>query len=434
MATTDNESSLAWWLEYISAVHPQSIAMGLERVGVVKRAMNLAPRFPIITVGGTNGKGSTCVMLEAMLSAAGYRVGCYTSPHLLRFNERIRIERRSLSDSEIIAAFQQIELSRGNVQLTYFEFATLAAVRTFIDRAVDVAILEVGLGGRLDAVNVFDTDCAVITGVSIDHIDYLGDSRDAIGYEKSGIFRAGRPAICADPDPPLSMLDSAQAIGAQLMRLGEAFRYSAAPGRWHFTCGDEILCDLPYPVLRGRFQVRNAAAAIAALKSLSNLPFPVTRDSIATGLQDAHLPGRFQLLRESPAVVVDVAHNPEAAAWLAENLAASGSYDRTLAVFAMLGDKDIKGVIDSVCRHIDFWLVADIRADRGAPAHRLVSELRRAGVPDTSMMSFDNPAYAYSEALARAHASDRIVVFGSFHTVAAIMVPQDVEGERATSG
>lgn len=422
------DAPLTSWLEYIGAVHPQSIAMGLDRVSEVRRAMELAPQFPIITVGGTNGKGSTCAMLEAMLSAAGHRVGCYTSPHLLRFNERIRVGRQSVSDGEIVASFEHVDALRRAVPLTYFEFTTLAAVKTFVDRAVDVAILEVGLGGRLDAVNVFDADCAVITGISIDHVDYLGSTREAIGYEKAGIFRAGRPAVCADPDPPQSILRCARVAGARLMRLGDAFRYATTPAQWDFSYGDETILDLPYPVLRGQFQVRNASAAIAALRTLGNLRFPVTAEHIAIGLRSVRLPGRFQVLRESPTVVVDVAHNREAAVSLADNLATSGSFDCTLAVFAMLGDKDISGVIDAVHRHIDFWLIADTLAERGAPADRLRGELRRAGVPDTSIVSFGSPADAYADAKARARAGDRIVVFGSFYTVAAVMIPQDIEG------
>ena len=425
------DAGLSEWLEYIGAVHPKSIAMGLERVSEVRRAMKLAPQFPVITVGGTNGKGSTCAMMEAILSAAGHRVGCYTSPHLFLFNERIRIGRRSVSDVDIIAAFEQVEASRRAVPLTYFEFATLAAVKTFVDREVDVAILEVGLGGRLDAVNVFDADCAVITGISIDHVDYLGDTREAIGYEKAGIFRPGRPAICADPDPPQSMLHCARVTGARLMRLGDAFHFAARPRQWDFTCGEETLRNLPYPALRGRFQVRNASAAIAALRSLSNLPLPVTAEHIATGLRDARLPGRFQVLREAPTVVVDVAHNPEAAVSLAENLATSGPFDRTFAVFAMLGDKDIAGVINAIHGCIDIWLIADLRTDRGAPADRLRRELREAGVPGASIVSFDNPTLAYSAALERARAGDRVIVFGSFHTVAAAMLSHDLKAPQA---
>jgi dihydrofolate synthase/folylpolyglutamate synthase len=427
-SATRPAAQLLSWLEYIGAVHPQSIAMGLERVSEVRRAMGLVPRFPIITVGGTNGKGSTCAMLEAMLSAAGHRVGCYTSPHLLRFNERIRVGRQSVSDGEIVAALEYVEASRRAIPLTYFEFTTLAAVKTFVDRGVDVAILEVGLGGRLDAVNIFDADCAVITGISIDHVDYLGDTREAIGYEKAGIFRTGRPAICADPDPPQSILHGARVIGAHLMRLGDAFHFGAMPGQWNFSGGDETIRDLPYPVLRGTFQVRNATAAIAALRTLGNLRFPVTREHIIAGLREARLPGRFQVLRESPTVVVDVAHNPEAAMSLAENLSTSGSFDRTLAVFAMLGDKDVAGVIDAVHRYIDCWLIADIRENRGAPADRL-----RDGVPDASIVSFEGPIQAYLEAMARAHAGDRIVVFGSFYTVAAVLAAQDVEAAQVSN-
>ncbi|MFZ2336561.1 MAG: folylpolyglutamate synthase/dihydrofolate synthase family protein, partial [Sideroxyarcus sp.] len=283
-------NSLADWLTYLESLHPKTIALGLERVAQVRQRLNLQPDFPIIIVGGTNGKGSVCAMLEAILHAAGYRVGCYTSPHLLDYNERVRIAKQQASDAELCASFAQIEQVRGDIPLTYFEFGTLAAMQCFISHKVDVAVLEVGLGGRLDAVNVFDADCSVVTSIDIDHIDYLGDTREQIGFEKAGIFRKGRVAICADSDVPQALRKHAQEIGAELWCIGSEFGFSLPspasgqiPGQWNFYSKLGARSSLPFPSLRGAFQLQNASAVLAALDAMKE-KLPVSMEAVRRGL------------------------------------------------------------------------------------------------------------------------------------------------------
>lgn len=419
MADTAGFEKLSDWLSHIERVHPQSIALGLERVAEVRQALAIAPTFPIITVGGTNGKGSTCAMLEAILSSAGYRVGCYTSPHLLVYNERIRVECRPVADGELCAAFAEVESARGAVPLTYFEFGTLAAMRVFERHAVDVAILEVGLGGRLDAVNVFDADCAVITSVDLDHLDYLGDTREKIGREKAGIFRPDRPAVCAEPRVTASIREHARRIGARLLEIGRDFGSKMEERHWQYWGPWGMRFGLPYPALPGRYQVANASVCIAALDTLADR-LPVRMCDIHAGLYGVALPGRFEVLPGRPTVVLDVAHNPHAATALAANLAATQPSGRTIAVFAMLRDKDIAGVVRAVRHCVDAWCVATIAEARGATAAHLRQILRQEGA--TGMIREHNDvAAAYLDALGRADEQDRIVVFGSFHTVAGVM-------------
>jgi dihydrofolate synthase/folylpolyglutamate synthase len=419
---------LSDWLTHIERVHPSAIEMELERVAAVKDALALAPHCPVITVGGTNGKGSACAMLEAILDHAGYRVGCYTSPHILRYNERIRIARCEASDEAIVAALSAVEGARGETPLTYFEFSTLAAVWLFAREGVDAAILEVGLGGRLDAVNAFDADCALVMSVDLDHMDYLGDTREAIGFEKAGIFRPGRPAICAERHPPASVVRHAQAIGATLLVAGRDFGFEAGEGQWRYRGPSGERHGLPHPALRGDFQIGNAAAVLAALDMLRDR-LPVAASDVRTGLITAENPARFQVLPGRPAVILDVAHNPAAARALAHNLAHMRAEGRTYAVFAMLNDKDIGGVIDAVKDHIDEWLLAPTAGPRGADGARLREELANAGVFECVSM-FENIAKAYAQACDRAAQNDRIVVFGSFYTVAAVMAARNTEGSR----
>ena len=409
--------TLGQWLEYIERLHPKTIALGLERVDRVRQALRLEPAFPIITVGGTNGKGSVCAMLEAILHHAGYRVGCYTSPHLLRYNERVRLSWAEATDADLVAAFSAVERARGDVPLTYFEFGTLAAVGLFAARGVDVAVLEVGLGGRLDAVNVFDTDCAVITTVDIDHVDYLGADREAIGFEKAGIFRRGRPAVCADDEPPATLVRHAEDIGARLLRIGQDFDATAQGVQWLYRGPRGRRSALPHPGLRGVCQLGNAAAAIAALDCLRER-LPVAMNDIRSGLLRAENPGRFQVLPGRPAVVLDVAHNPQAVRALAASLAAMRHAGRTLAVFAMLRDKDVSGVIAAIKAHVDHWFVAGLPGPRGASAAQLLQSLTAAAAPATECA---DSADAYMQACDMATENDRILVFGSFYTVAAVM-------------
>ncbi|MDP2878402.1 MAG: bifunctional tetrahydrofolate synthase/dihydrofolate synthase [Sulfuricella sp.] len=413
-------NNLAEWLGYLEQLHPKAIDLSLDRVAEVKRRLSLSPSFPIITVAGTNGKGSTCAMLEAVLLAAGYRVGLYTSPHLLRYNERVRINGAEVTDEALCEAFAAVEQARGDVSLTYFEFGTLAAVWLFARAGLDATILEVGLGGRLDAVNAFDTDCAVLTSVDFDHMDYLGDSRLAIGYEKAGIFRAGRPAVCGEFDLPYSVLAHAEKIGASLRRIGPDFGYDGLePNQWRFASVDGLRLSLPYPALRGAYQLGNASTCLAALEQL-RARLPVTHDDIRRGLLEAVVPGRFQVLPGRPQRIFDVAHNPHAARALAENLRAMPPAGKTFAVFAMLRDKDIAGVVRAMKEQVDLWLIAGIGQPRGASAEELLRVLEQEGWSQRAE-AFPSVAEAYRHACAKATEDDKILVFGSFYTVAEAM-------------
>jgi dihydrofolate synthase/folylpolyglutamate synthase len=412
-------SNLADWLAYLESLHPKTIALGLERAAQVKQRLNINPDFPIIVVGGTNGKGSVCAMLESILHAAGYRVGCYTSPHLLDYNERVRIAKQQASDAELCASFEKIEQVRGDISLTYFEFGTLAAMQCFIERKVDVAILEVGLGGRLDAVNVFDNDCAVVASVDIDHTDYLGESRELIAFEKAGIFRQGRVAICADEDVPQAIHNHAQQVGAELWCMGREFGFSAHQGQWDFRGRSGTRSALPYPALRGAYQLHNASAALAALDVLKDR-FPVSMEAVRRGLGEVQLAGRFQVVPGRPSLILDVAHNPRAARSLAQNLAGLPPCPHTYAVFSMLADKDIAGVASALDSYVDTWLVAGIASPRGAASGQLESVLEQCRVRGEIKICKNIPdalRYAYNAA----GENDRITAFGSFYTVAEVM-------------
>lgn len=433
--------TLSGWLTYLESLHPKTIALGLERVAQVRHRLNLNPDFPIITVGGTNGKGSVCAMLESILHAAGYRVGCYTSPHLLDYNERVRIAKRQASDAELCASFEKIEQARvgqsstrqqdgglgsdQQIPLTYFEFGTLAAMQCFIEHKVDVAILEVGLGGRLDAVNVFDADCAVVTSVDIDHVDYLGDTRAQIALEKAGIFRSGKVAICADGDVPQALREHAQGIGAELWCLGSEFVFVSHQGQWNYLGRVGTRNALPLPALRGAFQLHNASAVLAALEVMQDR-LPVSMAAVRRGLVEVELAGRFQFVPGRPQLILDVAHNPQAARSLAQNLADLPPA-RTFAVIAMLKDKDMAGVVRALDAHVEIWLVAGIAASRGATAAELAQVLRDNTVHGEIVVSA-SIAGALHEASNRAGENDRIVVLGSFHTVAEAMRVRGLHG------
>lgn len=413
--------TLDGWLAYIERLHPQAIALGLDRVGAVRDAMGLRPSFPLITVGGTNGKGSACMMLEAMLGDAGYRVGTYTSPHLLRYNERVRIAGHEAADAGLLGAFAAVEKARvaTGVPLTYFEFGTLAAMWLFCGSALDVAILEVGLGGRLDAVNVFDADAALLTSIGLDHMDYLGDTLEAIGAEKARIFRPGRPAICAEREPPATVSGYAAGIGAQFLLLGRDFDFDAQPLQWTYRGPGGRRPGLPLPALRGSFQLANASACIAALDALRGC-LPVAAAAIRSGLVRVENPGRFQVLPGRPVVVLDVAHNPQAASALASNLARMSGFRNTLAVFSMLKDKDVAGVVRALRGHVDHWLIAPLDGPRAMTANALAQCLRESGVA-SSVTSCNSIAEACNRAYQMAGDDDRILAFGSFLTVSAAM-------------
>jgi dihydrofolate synthase/folylpolyglutamate synthase len=383
-------------------------------------------------VGGTNGKGSSVALLTTILRAAGYRVGTYTSPHLLRYNERVRLNGVPASDDRLCEAFEAVERARGGVTLTYFEFGTLAAWEIFASQSLDALILEVGLGGRLDAVNAFDTDCALLTSVGLDHMEYLGDTRERIGSEKAGIFRAGKPAIVADRDPPRSVLDHAHAVGADLRLIDRDFGFLLQGQQWTYWVQNVRRGGLALPALRGACQLGNAAAALAALDAL-RVRLPVSMQDVRLGLAQVELPGRFQVLPGRPTVVLDVAHNPQAAGVLAENLAAMGFYPETHAVFGMLKDKDIDGVCRALKDRVSTWCAADLSVPRGASADRLNAALRGAGVIG-DVACFGSPREAYAAVRKRSNENDRIVVFGSFHTVADVMQGIEAERVRAREG
>ncbi|MFI4887507.1 MAG: bifunctional tetrahydrofolate synthase/dihydrofolate synthase, partial [Burkholderiales bacterium] len=361
---------LADWLAYLETLHPKSIAMGLDRIATVAVRMAIRIDCPVITVAGTNGKGSTCAMLETIYRCAGFRTGLYASPHLTRFNERVRIAGDEASDVALVAAFEKVEGARNPVEadaaatpLTYFEFSTLAALLLFSEARLDVLVLEVGLGGRLDAVNLIDADVAVVTTIDIDHVDYLGTTREAIGREKAGIFRSGTRAVCGDPDPPRSLLDHAAAIGAPLWRIGRDYRYLAEGTQWRYEGPGGGRYGLPFPALRGAHQLGNAATVLATLDALRER-LPVSGGAVRDGLVRVELPGRFQVLPGRPTIILDVAHNPQAARVLSDALSTMGFFPRTLAVFGMLADKDIDGVVQALAPRIEAWYIAPLPGPR----------------------------------------------------------------------
>ena len=410
---------LGEWLDYISAQHPAQIALGLERVREVMGRMGLAPAPFAITVGGTNGKGSTCAYLECILRTAGYRTGLYTSPHLVRYNERVRLDGEEADDEALARAFARVEAAREATPLTYFEFGTLAAFAAFEEAKVEATILEVGLGGRLDAVNVVDADCAIVSSVDLDHQAWLGNTREAIGLEKAHIFRAGRPAFFGDADPPSSLVAHAASIGADLQVLGHDFRAVSHERQWDFEGRRGSRRALPMPALRGSWQLLNAATALAALDEVA-ASFPVSLGEVKRGLTAVRLAGRMQVLPGRPTVVLDVAHNPHAARALARGLGEMGFHENTIAVFAMLADKDIGAVIDAVSPRVDRWHVATMASERAASAAQVADLLAARGLAGRTRV-FATVPLAYEAALREAGPNDRILVFGSFHTVAGVL-------------
>jgi dihydrofolate synthase/folylpolyglutamate synthase len=417
-------STLSEWLAYLETLHPKAIAMGLDRVSAVFARLGVALTCPVITVGGTNGKGSTCALLECMLRAGGYRVGAYTSPHLLRYNERVRIDGAEATDEALLEAFAAVESVRLTTPLTYFEFGTLAALCLLARAELDVVVLEVGLGGRLDAVNVIDADVAIVTTVAIDHVDYLGTTREEIGREKAGIFRPGAFAICADRSPPATLLAQASAIEARLLRIGIDYDFTAHDGQWSYRGPGGARHGLPMPALRGAYQLANAATALAALDVLRDR-LAVSMGAIREGLVSVQLPGRLQVLPGRPVTVLDVAHNPQAAAALSDGLASMGFHPRTWAVFGIMADKDIGSVIAALLPRVDRWYIASLPPPRGATALDLRLRLEAAGVAPADIRDFADPAAAYRAAREAVVEADRIIVFGSFLTVAAALALMD---------
>jgi dihydrofolate synthase / folylpolyglutamate synthase len=409
------------WLAHCESLHPTTIQMGLERAQAVAERMGLRFDCPVITVAGTNGKGSTCAMLEAVALQAGYRTGVYTSPHLVHFEERCRVRGEIVRAEALVPHFERVEAARRDVSLTYFEFTTLAIMSLLTASGLDVAILEVGLGGRLDAVNIVDADCAIITSIALDHMDYLGGDRESIGREKAGILRTGRPAIVSDPMPPQSVLDRAIQIGADPWLLGRDFNFSGDKQQWAWAGRGRRYGGLAYPALRGANQLVNASGVLAALEAL-RARLPVTAQAVRNGFALVELPGRFQIVPGQPTLVLDVAHNPHSVAALAANLDAMGFYPTTHGVFGAMGDKDLGTMLAKIGPLVDRWYFTDLPTPRAETAAGLLArwqaqEPRR----DVAASTHAEPMEALRSAVAAADPTDRIVVFGSFYTVGGVL-------------
>ncbi len=428
LSSLTDQSSLAEWLAHCERLHPKGISgieLGLDRVRLVAQRLGLKFNCPVITVAGTNGKGSTCAMLEAILGQAGYKTGLYTSPHLVHFEERMRLSGASAPASKIVAACAEVERARGQlgseVLLTYFEFTTLAILLALSHEPLDVVILEVGLGGRLDATNIIDTDCAVITSIDLDHMELLGNTREAIGLEKAGIMRTGRPVVVSDPMPPQSVLDHALEVGADLWRVGTDFNVSGDKQQWGWAGRGRRYSGLAYPALRGANQLVNAAGVLAALTALRDR-LPVTAQAVRVGLALVELPGRFQIIPGQPALVLDVAHNPHSVAALAANLDAMGFFPTTHAVFGAMADKELATMFARVSPLVDRWYFTDLPSPRAASGAALQAQWAAQNQrKDTAAQTFATPQQALDAAIAAADPADRIIVFGSFYTVGGVL-------------
>ena len=423
----DNSSmnSLDSWLAHCERLHPHTIDMGLERVQEVVKRLDLRFEACVITVAGTNGKGSTCAMLEACLLQAGYRTGVYTSPHLVHFQERCRIHGETVQPDDLLPHFQKVEDARcqgSEISLTYFEFTTLAILSLMAEANLDIAILEVGLGGRLDAVNVVNADCAVITSIDLDHTELLGPDRESIGFEKAGIMRSGKPVVVSDPVPPESVLAHAASIGADLWQFGKDFNFTGDKQQWAWAGRGRRYSGLAYPALRGANQLINASGVLAALEAVRDR-LPVTAQAIRNGLAMVELPGRFQIIPGQPTLVLDVAHNPHAVAALSENLDAMGFYPTTHAVFGAMADKDVSAIMARVGVLVDRWYFCDLPTARASSAQELQKQWQQQTNSRKNVTSsvFKDPKEAFEAAVAAADPADRIVVFGSFYTVGGVL-------------
>lgn len=425
MTVTKGYRSRDQWLSFIESCHPQSIALGLDRVRAVSERLHQKQACPLFIVAGTNGKGSTCALLESVLRCAGYRTGMHSSPHLLHYNERVRINGVMVDDEALCEAFDRVDRARQGIALTYFEFGVLAAWEMLSAAEPDVLILEVGMGGRLDAVNIYEPDCALITPIDMDHMAYLGNTREAIGYEKAGIMRAHKPVVCTDAHPPESLCRHAQSVGADLLRIGQDFGADEMGQQWQYWRQDQqtgarkIRSGLPMPALRGAGQISNACGVIAALECMRDI-LPVSNQEIRRGLLDVVWPGRFQVLPGRPQVILDVAHNPQAARALASALAGLPPARRTWAIVGILRDKDIEGILAPLLGLVTDWLPCTLDGERGQEAEVLAEKLRGYGARVTRCDDA-SPAGAWMHAQQQAQQDDRIVVFGSFLTVAAAL-------------
>jgi len=427
------QTTLEEWLSHCERLHTKSIDMGLERVAEVWGRLGRRFEMPVITVAGTNGKGSTCAMLESIARQAGYRTGLYTSPHLVHFEERCRVDGVPLPAARLLPHFAAVDAVRGDTPLTWFEFTTLVVLCALAEAAPDVVILEIGLGGRLDAVNVIDADCAVIATIDLDHMEYLGPDRESIGWEKAHVMRKGRPAVVGDPNPPARLLEHGKSIGADLWLLGRDFNFTGDRQQWNWSGRRQKLSGLAYPALRGANQLYNAAGVLAAFEALRER-LPVNAQAVRNGLALVELPGRFQIVPGQPSLVLDVAHNPQSVAMLARNLDAMGFYPRTHAVFGAMRDKAIGDFLPAMLPLVDVWHCTSLPTPRAATADDLAQQVRsactslgasgsgpRAATHEVQVHTHADPATALRAALAGADANDRIVVFGSFFTVGGVL-------------
>ena len=416
-------ATLADWLARCERLHPKEIDMTLARVLRVKDRLGLRFDVPAIAVAGTNGKGSTCAMLESIALQAGYRVGLYSKPHLVHFEERCRVNGQMVEGAALLPHFEAVEHARGDISLTYFEFTLLAIARLLSMTELDLVILEVGMGGRLDAVNAFDADCAIITSIDIDHAEYLGPDRETIAIEKAGIMRAGKPVIVSDPMPPLSLIAQAERVGADLWRFGRDFNYTGDPQQWNWVGRTKRFNALAYPALRGANQLLNASGVLAVFEAMRER-LPITAQAVRAGLALVELPGRFQIVPGQPTLVLDVAHNPHAVAALAQNLDRMGFYPRTHAVFGAMRDKAIAQILLTLGPVVDRWHFTDLPTPRAATAvelRELHAGLSINGPGPVTVACHPDPMQALSAAIEGADPADRIVVFGSFFTVGGVL-------------
>ena len=416
--------SLEDWLAWQTTLHAREIELGLDRIRKVAQRLKVIDcPFVVVTVAGTNGKGSTVAMISSILHHAGYRVGTYTSPHIVQYNERIRVGLRCVSDQQLCNSFAKIDAAREDISLSFFEFATLTALNIFHEEKIDVAILEVGLGGRLDATNLIDCDLAIVTSIGLDHTEWLGNSRDSIAYEKAGIFRPDVPAICGDVNPPAPIAEVANRVRALLYQLNTHYRYHVGQSSWSFISNDGyVLYGLPLPNLSGAIQIQNAANALMGLHCIRDR-LPITFEAIKTGLREVTLEGRFQRIVKDCEIILDVAHNYDSAKVLAENLLALPKPAKTIAVFAILNDKDLNGIVDIIQPYIDQWYISEVDSRRAMGVEKVEQALKPHCPNDVKI--YKTVEQAYLQAQNDSNKGDRILVFGSIFTVAEVLASEN---------
>jgi len=411
------DHTLDQWLEWQSKINPQDIELGLSRVSAVWSLLNGKLKSKVISIAGTNGKGSSVAMLESILKAAGYTTASYTSPHLIKYNERIKFDSVAVSDELLCSAFEKIEEARGDIKLTYFEYGTLAALFLFMENAPDVVILEVGLGGRLDAVNIIDCDVALITSIGLDHQDWLGDDIETIAKEKAGIMRSESIAIYASEDTPESIKQTASDMDAILLEFNKDFGYSKVENGWNWYFEDHLRASLPFPSLRGEHQLRNACGVLTALDAIKH-DFPIDQKAIRDGLTQVSLAGRFEVIPGDVNWILDVAHNAQAASVLFKNLQAYPKSGRCYALLGMLDDKDIDGVVETVTPVIDHWYICGLDVPRGLSKEAWVSRKWLTSKPHASY--YENIQEAVNKLKIILFPGDTVIVFGSFYTVSTV--------------